>query len=142
MPPMRRLWTLIAAALLAAVAALAWSFRPERLAVSDVPLGALPDARPPPEMTLSALPTGAMHAQAALSYRGGSFSEPRDFTMTAVLVRHPRGDLLIDTGYGRRVAAHARTLPWLARSAPGRRARPPWTSSAPAATTSPGSPGS
>ncbi len=106
----------VAATLLAAVAALAWSFTPERLAVSAEPLGALPDARPPPEMTLSALPTGAMHAKAGFAYRGGSFSEPRDFTMTAVLVRHPRGDLLIDTGYGRQVAAHARTLPWLMRA--------------------------
>jgi glyoxylase-like metal-dependent hydrolase (beta-lactamase superfamily II) len=113
---MRRLWITIVAALLGAFAALAWSFTPERLAVSGEPLGVLPEARPPPEMTLSALPTGAMHAKAAFSYRGGSFSEPRDFTMTAVLVRHPRGDLLIDTGYGRLVAAHARTLPWLMRA--------------------------
>jgi len=124
---MRRLWILIVASLLAAVVALAWSFAPERLPTSSAPLGALPDARPPPEMTLSALPTGAMHAKAGFSYRGGSFSEPRDFTMTAVLVRHPRGDLLIDTGFGRRVAAHARTLPWLMR------ALSTWSAGAPAA---------
>src|SRR5512143_2929942 len=59
--------------------------------------------------------------------RGGSFSAPRDFTMTAVLIRHPRGDLLRDAGYGRGVAAHARTLPWLMR------ALSTWSAGAPAA---------
>ncbi len=124
---MRRIGLSIVVALAAALVALAWSFRAERLPVSAAPLGELPRARPPPGMALSALPTGAMHAKAAFSYRGGSFSEPRDFTMTAVLVRHPRGDLLLDTGYGRGVAAHARTLPWLMR------ALSTWSAGAPAA---------
>jgi glyoxylase-like metal-dependent hydrolase (beta-lactamase superfamily II) len=113
---MRRLLTLFGVILLVGVAALAWSHAPRRLPVSKEPLGALPRAAPPAGMTLSALPTGAMHSRAAFAYRGGSLSEARDFAMTAVLVRHPRGDLLIDTGFGRDVAAHARTLPWLMRA--------------------------
>jgi glyoxylase-like metal-dependent hydrolase (beta-lactamase superfamily II) len=113
---MRRLLALLGAVLLAGLAAIAWSFTASRLPVSTAPLGALPRADPPPGMTLSALPTGAMHSKAGFAYRGGSFSEAREFTMTAVLVRHPRGDLLIDTGFGRDVAAHARTAPWLMRS--------------------------
>jgi len=124
---MRRLWTPIVIVLLAGLAALAWSFTPKRLPVSREPLGSLPEAHPPPEMTLAALPTGAMRSKAAFAYRGGSFSEARDFTMTAILVRHPRGDLLIDTGYGRQVAAHAQTLPWLMR------ALSTWSAGAPAA---------
>jgi glyoxylase-like metal-dependent hydrolase (beta-lactamase superfamily II) len=113
---MRRLLTLIVAVLLAGISALAWSFTAARLPVSGAALGELPKASPPAGMTLSALPTGAMHARAGFAYRGGSFSEPRDFGMTAVLVRHPRGDLLIDTGFGRDVAAQARRLPWLMRA--------------------------
>ena len=124
---MRRLLTLLGAVLLAGICALAWSFTPRRLPPYPEPLGPLPRADPPPGMTLSALPTGAMQSKAAFAYRGGSFSETRDFTMTAVLVRHPRGDLLIDTGFGPDVTAHARTLPWLMR------ATTTWTAGVPAA---------
>src|SRR6266542_4282349 len=102
--------------LLAAIAALLWTFTPQRLPVSAESLGALPKAEPPEEMTLSGLPTGAMQSKAGFAYRGGSLSEPRDFTMTAVLIHHPRGDLLIDTGFGRNVDAHFRTIPWLLRA--------------------------
>lgn len=35
--------------------------------------------------------------------------------MTAALVRHPRGDLLIDTGFGRHIDAHFRMMPTLFR---------------------------
>jgi hypothetical protein len=66
----------------------------------------LPPAAPPPEMDLWQLPTGVAHRSAAFAYRGGAFSDARDFVMTAVLVRHPRGDLLIDTGFGRQVEQH------------------------------------
>lgn len=36
--------------------------------------------------------------------------------MTAVLVKHPRGDVLIDTGFGRDIDTHLRTMPWLFRA--------------------------
>lgn len=113
---MRRVLTGVVIVLLAGVVALAWTFRGARLPVSSEPIGELPRANPPPGMSISAIGTGAMRSRAALAYRGGSFLEARDFTMTAVLVRHPRGDLLIDTGFGRNVAAHAHTLPWLMRA--------------------------
>ena len=77
---------------------------------------ALPPASPPPEMALFQLPTGATHRSAAFAYRGGSFFDKRDFAMTAVLVKHPRGDLLIDTGFGRDIDVHFRTLPWAFRA--------------------------
>lgn len=57
------------------------------------------------------LPTGVTHRSAAVAYRGGSFSDRRDFAMTAVLIRHPRGDLLVDTGFGRDIDAHFKTMP-------------------------------
>jgi pimeloyl-ACP methyl ester carboxylesterase len=48
-------------------------------------------------MSAFQIPTGFNHRTAAFGYRGGAFSDQRDFVMTAVLVKHPRGDLLIDT---------------------------------------------
>lgn len=112
---MRKLLALLAATLLLGLAALGLTFTPARLPVAAAPVGAWPAAHPPPGMTLSVLQTGAMHSKAAFAYRGGSFTEARDFAMPAVLVRHPSGDLLIDTGFGRDVAVHARGLPWLMR---------------------------
>lgn len=113
---MRRVLVLLAVVLLGGLVALGATFTPARLPVSAALLGAWPAAHPPPGMTLSALPTGEMRSKAAFAYRGGSFTEPRDFAMAAVLVRHPQGDLLVDTGFGREVAVHARGLPWLMRA--------------------------
>lgn len=62
-------------------------------------------------MAVFQLPTGVLHRSAAFAYRGGSFFEQRAFAATAVLVKHPRGDLLIDTGFGRRIDALFRTMP-------------------------------
>lgn len=81
--------------------------------------GALPDARPPADMTLVRLPTGVTHRSAAVAYRGGSFSDKRDFTMSAALVRHPSGDLLIDTGFGRGIDAQFAAMPLGFRLATG-----------------------
>ena len=60
-----------------------------------------PSATPPPEMEVFGLPTGVTYRAAAVAYRGGSFFDRRDFSMAAALVKHPRGDLIIDTGFGR-----------------------------------------
>jgi glyoxylase-like metal-dependent hydrolase (beta-lactamase superfamily II) len=73
--------------------------------------GALPAASPPPGMTIAHLPTGITHRSAAFAYRGGSFSDRRDFTMSAVLVTHPRGDLLIDAGFGGDIDAQVAAMP-------------------------------
>lgn len=73
---------------------------------------ALPPASPPTEMTIAQLPTGIIHRSAAFAYRGGSFADERDFAMTATLVRHPRGDVLIDTGFGRTIDTQVKMMPW------------------------------
>ena len=75
----------------------------------------LPHASPPDGMAIYALPTGVNHRTAAFAYRGGSPWDKRDSVSTAVLVRHPQGDLLIDTGLGRRIAAQMREFPFLFR---------------------------
>jgi glyoxylase-like metal-dependent hydrolase (beta-lactamase superfamily II) len=78
--------------------------------------GPLPPASPPAGMQVFQLPTGVTHRSAAFAYRGGSFRDHRDFSMTATLVKHPRGDLLIDTGFGRDIDAHLGEMPFLFRA--------------------------
>src|SRR5262249_3655824 len=56
--------------------------------------GALPSASPPSDMSIFSLPTGVNHRTAAFAYRGGSPLDKRESVMTAVLVRHPQGDIL------------------------------------------------
>ena len=112
---MKRALALVALLLVAAVAALAWSFAPARLAVGPAPALAVPPAHPPDGMRLSSVPAGRIMSKAAFAYRGGAFGETRDFTMTAVLVQHPRGTLLFDTGFGSDVDAQVAGFPWLMR---------------------------
>ena len=74
-------------------------------------VGDLPSARPPVDMEIFKIPTGVNHRSAAFAYRGGSILDKRDFSMMAVLVKHPRGDLLIDTGFGRNIKSYFKTMP-------------------------------
>lgn len=95
------------------LAALAWTFTSAKIDFKPLAADSLPVASPPAEMSISALPTGAMESKAMFAYRGGGFNDGRDFTMTAFLVRHPKGDLLFDTGFGRNVDEHVKRMPWL-----------------------------
>ena len=88
---------------------------------------ALPPAAPPAGMAVFQIPTGVTHRSAAFAYRGGSFRDPRDFAMAAALVRHPRGDLLIDTGLGREIDTQVQLMPFFFR------AGTPYTRGTPAA---------
>jgi N-acyl homoserine lactone hydrolase len=78
--------------------------------------GPLPEAAPPPDMAIYQLPTGTYETRAALAVRGGSFREKRHFAATAILVQHPKGDLLIDAGFGSDLAGHVAELPRLQRA--------------------------
>jgi N-acyl homoserine lactone hydrolase len=77
---------------------------------------AWPAASPPTEMALFQLPTGVIHRNAGVAYRGGSFREKRDFSMAAALVKHPRGDVLIDTGFGSQLSAQLQLMPFWFRA--------------------------
>ena len=107
---MRRLLQLFLLTLVVALGALAWTFTPARLERATVKLEELPKANPPSNMSLSTLPTGTTLSRAAFAFRGGSFADEREFSMTVVLVRHPRGNLLFDAGFGRDVDQHAQML--------------------------------
>lgn len=76
----------------------------------------LPAAAPPPDMAIYQLPTGTYETRAAFAFTGGSFGDKRPFAATAILVTHPRGDLLIDAGFGSEIAAHVHAQPWFARA--------------------------
>jgi glyoxylase-like metal-dependent hydrolase (beta-lactamase superfamily II) len=78
--------------------------------------GAIPTAAAPASMSLHRIVTGVTHRSAAVAYRGGSFSDKRDFGMTALLVKHPKGDLLIDTGMGRKIDEQVAALPFWFRA--------------------------
>ncbi|MFI5898111.1 MBL fold metallo-hydrolase [Actinoplanes sp. NPDC051513] len=76
----------------------------------------LPVAHPPADLAIYHLPTGTYETRAALAVRGGSFRDKRHFAASAVLIRHPEGDLLIDAGFGAGVAAHVALLPRFVRA--------------------------
>ena len=78
--------------------------------------GPLPEATPPPDMAICQLPTGTYETRAIFAFKGGSFRDKRPFAATAVLVKHPNGDLLIDAGFGSGIAAHVHAQPWFARA--------------------------
>jgi glyoxylase-like metal-dependent hydrolase (beta-lactamase superfamily II) len=67
-------------------------------------------------MAIYQLPTGTYETRAIFAFKGGSFSDKRQFASTAVLVKHPDGDLLIDAGFGSDIAAHVQAQPWFARA--------------------------
>lgn len=114
---MKKLTIVFVLLILIGSAALTWTFTPLTLPVATLADTALPAATPPADMTLSALPTGSMESSAGFAFRGGDFLEKREFSMTAVLVHHPRGDLLFDTGFSRDVEQHQKTMPLLMRIA-------------------------
>lgn len=110
---MKKLLALLALCLLAGIGLFAWTLTP---AVLDTPQ-TRPDVvaaqpQPPEAMRLSILKAGHMQAQEIFSYRGGSFA-PLLSGMAAVLVQHPDGDILIDTGFGSEVDAHYATTPMI-----------------------------
>ena len=78
--------------------------------------GPLPSASPPKDMAVYALVTGVNHRVAAFGYRGGSLFDQRDFSMAGALIKHPQGDLLIDTGFGRNIDQQFHALPPLFRA--------------------------
>jgi len=112
------LWSFagLVAVAIVAIAGLALTFTPAKLDLPAVEIGNLPPASPPAAMSISALPTGTYDSPAALTYRGGSWSQTRHPAATAVLVRHPKGDLLIDTGFGRNIDQHMKLIPRIQRT--------------------------
>ena len=113
---MKRMKVVVAMAALSAVALFASTFLSSPLPQPAPLAAALPTASPPADMAVYQLPTGVTHRSAGFGYRGGSFLDARDFAMTAVLVKHPRGDLLVDTGFGNAIASQIQMMPFWFRA--------------------------
>src|SRR6516165_2509830 len=98
--------TMAAIALVGLPLALLYSFSASPLPDPKPYAGPLPSATPPEELAVYALVTGV----------GSLLFERRDFSMAGVLVKHPKGDLLIDTGLGRHIDEQFQTLPMVLRA--------------------------
>ncbi|ABC33254.1 Zn-dependent Hydrolase, including glyoxylases [Hahella chejuensis KCTC 2396] len=69
------------------------------------------------EISFSYIETGASSgAQEAMVVSSGSWFTRRKLSHGAVLIQHPDGDLLYDTGLGRQVDAQFEVNPWWARA--------------------------
>lgn len=67
-----------------------------------------------PQVELQLIDTGSNSALEAFLFRGGRWFTSRDLTFPAVLVQHPRGMLLIDTGLGPEIDQQFEDdMPWL-----------------------------
>lgn len=97
----------VAVVLVAGAASLGWQDRPlDPASVEGLPEipAEWPAARPPQGLGFSVLRTGESAGTVeALVVAGGSWFAPRKPVHVAVLVRHPQGSLLFDTGLGRQV---------------------------------------
>ena len=86
-------------------------------ATLDVPNDAVdverPVANPPATMTLSTLLAGFMKSDQLFTYRGGGAGVEYISGMAAMLVQHPQGDILIDSGFGRDVEEQFLSTPKL-----------------------------
>jgi N-acyl homoserine lactone hydrolase len=112
----KRIFLAIAAvAVLLPVALFLSTLAPSPLPKPQPYAGPLPSATPPDDVAVYALVTGVNHRVAAYGYRGGSLFERREFSMGGTLVRHPRGDLLVDTGFGREINEQFKMLPFFLR---------------------------
>lgn len=104
------------AVLLAAAAAFI-STQDTPLAVPSANLPAQwPPAQPPEDFAFSVMSTSASHGSfEALIVGGGSWLRFRHPAHIAVLVRHPRGNFLFDTGLGRQVDQQVAVNSFMAR---------------------------
>lgn len=110
---MRTVIRLILLLLLVGVAALAWTFVPQDLAAPPAQAIAAPPVPVTAGIEIKAILAGKMLSSAGFAYRGGNLMEERIFNMGGILLVHPKGTLLFDTGFGKNVAEHFKTTPWL-----------------------------
>jgi glyoxylase-like metal-dependent hydrolase (beta-lactamase superfamily II) len=113
---MKKVLAGFAALLLVLLVLLALSFRAATLPVTQDVAITLVDPPRVEGVRISALYAGRMESIAAFAYRGGAFDDKRVFGMGSILVRHPQGNLLFDTGFGKDVDAHVKRMPFLLRA--------------------------
>ncbi|GLU37610.1 MBL fold metallo-hydrolase [Pseudomonas sp. NBRC 100443] len=102
------------AALVVALLALGWTFTPQKLPLPEQ-AGALLPPVPATTIDISVAETGTMDSNALLAYRGGEIKQ-LPFGMDCFVIRHPRGIIVFEGGFGRNLAEHMKTVPWLMRT--------------------------
>jgi glyoxylase-like metal-dependent hydrolase (beta-lactamase superfamily II) len=107
--------SVIAAVAVIGTGALVTTFTAQTLPITAEGAGknAVATAHPPAAMKMGALSSGKMFSAAAFAYRGGAFSNELAFSMTSVVVQHPKGTLVFDAGWSKNVDAHFLTTPWM-----------------------------
>ncbi|MBI1209876.1 MAG: MBL fold metallo-hydrolase [Alphaproteobacteria bacterium] len=110
---MKRILQLLVVVLVIGLGALAWTFTPATLPVPPATAVTLPPAMTTQGVEIRAILAGKMMSRAGMAYRGGSMLEERVFGMGGILVQHPRGTLLFDTGFGSAVDEQFKMTPWL-----------------------------
>ena len=69
-----------------------------------------------PQISLQVINTGSNSTLESFLFRGGSWFRSRELSFPAILVQHPKGALLIDTGLGPDIDAQFQEeMPWLLR---------------------------
>ena len=68
-----------------------------------------------PGLAIGIVRTGQVHPREAFAVSGGSWCDGHPMAHSAVLVRHPDGDLLFDTGLGSRIDEEFAEMPWWLR---------------------------
>jgi glyoxylase-like metal-dependent hydrolase (beta-lactamase superfamily II) len=120
--PIKRILLALAAILVVAFGLLAYSFAPRKIDVKAYEAETT-TFNPPenlnaallPETTLSLIKCGKMTSRESFVYRGGSWSRQYESGMAAILVRHPKAVFLFDTGFGKNVDEHVKSIPFLMR---------------------------
>lgn len=110
---MKKILAMLGILFLVGLAALVLSFRGQTLPVGERPSFDFPIAHPPDGMRLAAVLAGKKLNPAVLSIRGGEFGHARVFGMGSILIQHPKGNVLIDAGFSRRVEEQLRGMPWI-----------------------------
>ena len=95
-------------------AAFVWNRRPQP--VPQIPAGvALPQANAPAGLRFSLVKTADAKTLEAFTYAGGSLFKTAGINHIAVLVEHPQGRFLFDSGLGTEVEKQFATIPFWAR---------------------------
>lgn len=110
---MRTILLAIVAVVAVGLGALGWTFSADDIPVPPAPALTQPAAMTTPDVDVRAILAGKMIASAGFAYRGGDLTEERVFNMGGLLIEHPKGKLLIDTGFGSSVDDQLKTTPWL-----------------------------
>ena len=109
---LKNLVSFVVLAVLVVLVGITITLMPVKLSVpSEPPVATSKTANPPGSMRMSTVVSGYMESQQLFTFRGGKPGKSYISGMAAMLIQHPNGDVLIDTGFGRDVDEQFLTTP-------------------------------